>query len=92
MSGWDSANGVEVAWPPKRVDGFPGWAAMDCGCCGGIQWGGDEPRECSDCWAGGWLYVHLASGTVAHYPGGPLLGAHLDAVELAQLREQLAAS
>ena len=52
----------------------PGWAVSACGCCGGLQWGGDYPRECRDCRGGGVVFVHLSTGAVAEYPGGPFNG------------------
>ena len=72
MSAW--VDGKIVRWPDEPIAEHPGWVMRDCGCCNGIEWGGSEPRECSDCAAGGLVAVHLASGTMALYPGGPLRG------------------
>lgn len=80
MSGWDGKEIVRL--DPKPIEGHPNWWAVDCGCCRGIMWGGDEPRECDDCGATGWLAVHRPSGVLADYPGGPLRGH----AELADLR------
>lgn len=73
MSSW---NGKEIVrWPDEWIDGYPGWIWRDCGCCNGICWsGGCEPIECDLCWANGSIAVHLATGTVAVYPGQSLLG------------------
>lgn len=62
-----------------------GWKDMDCGCCAGIEWGGEEPRECRDCNGSATLWVHLKTGTVAAYPGGPFIGSRLNAEEIAKL-------
>lgn len=75
MSHWDHKQGVVVRWKPHPVEGYDGWWATDCGCSGGIQWGGDSPRECRSCMGGGVRFIHLATRTVAAWPGGPLLGA-----------------
>ena len=72
MSRWIDGDIVEAE--PKMFDGYPRWVAINCGCCNGICWGGDEPRECDDCGASGWRYVHADSGVLALYPGGPLAG------------------
>ena len=72
MSHWDSVAGKIVRWP-TRPAGKDGWVEIDCGCCAGIEWGGDSPRECSRC-MDGVLCVHVASGRIAEYPGGPLMG------------------
>lgn len=52
----------------------PGWYQLWCGCCGGLEWGGLEPRECGLCRGTGNYFVHRKTGTVADYPGGPLNG------------------
>lgn len=72
MSGW--VDGKIVEYPDKAIDEHPGWVWRDCGCCAGTQWGGEEPRECDNCVGQGQYAVHLKSGTMAEYPGGPLLG------------------
>ena len=48
-----------------------GW--IDCGCCAGVEWGGDYPRECDRCGGAGriWRYP---SGVLAWWYGGPLCG------------------
>lgn len=53
----------------------PGWEHINCGCCAGIKWGGDRPRECTDCDGMGFLWKHIKSGALAQYPGGPFLGS-----------------
>ena len=52
-----------------------GWWEIDCGCCGGLQWGGNEPRECRDCGGSGVLWWHKKSRVYADYPGGKLKGS-----------------
>jgi hypothetical protein len=32
------------------------------------------PEECGDCGGSGRIYIHRKTGTVAAYPGGPLMG------------------
>lgn len=64
-----------AAHQPGEVDYFyPDWMKVTCGCCAGIEWGGEEPRECRDC-VGGVVFVHR-SGVVAQWPGGPFNGDH----------------
>ena len=88
MSGW---NGTDVVrYPPRTADGYPGWVFGDCGCCNGIQWGGEEPRECDLCWATGWRCIHIPSRSIAVYPGGPFLGGHADDYELDEARKATA--
>jgi hypothetical protein len=48
-----------------------GW--VDCGCCAGIEWGGEYPRECESCGGTG-LQYRYASGALALSPGGPFRG------------------
>lgn len=77
MASW---NGTEVVgWKPEPIPEYPGWWRTDCGCCNGIQWSaGTEPIECHDCFATGVRCVHLATGTLAVYPGGALLGGRAE--------------
>ncbi len=58
----------------RECESYPGWLEIDCGCCGGIMWGGDYPRECDQCNGGGYLFLHQKSGVLAQWPGGPFLG------------------
>lgn len=52
---------------------FPeGW--VRCGCCAGLEWGGELPRTCRDCDGEGRVYRY-ASGQLALWPGGPLKGS-----------------
>lgn len=74
MSRWDSDMGVIVRWPTEPCKDYPGWVMEDCGCCVGIQWGGEYPRECRRCGGDGLIFRHIASGVLAQYPGGPLAG------------------
>lgn len=75
MAYWDSRNGKivytgEVSCAPE----YPGWAAVDCGCCNGMEWNALEPTTCSRCDGNGVVYKHIASGALAKYPGGPYIG------------------
>lgn len=86
MAYWDSENQKVIYTPLKDLGN--GWVEVDCGCCAGIQWsGGYEAVECPRCWGNGVRCVHLKSGTVVAWPGGPLLGAHHTKEELDRLRE-----
>jgi len=58
---------------PKEYPGYPGWLIIDCGCCNGIEWGGEEPRECKRCDGSGAIYKQVKSGVLALYPGGPFV-------------------
>jgi hypothetical protein len=58
---------------PKKSE-YPGWLVIDCGCSSGLQWGGEQPRECRRCEGIGYIYFHTATGIYAVYPGGPLRG------------------
>jgi hypothetical protein len=49
-----------------------GW--VDCGCCAGIEWGGEYPRECNLCGGNGRLY-RFESGKLALWPGGQFVGS-----------------
>ena len=49
------------------------WRVASCGCCAGIKWGGDYPRECRQCGGEGAVFIR-PSGHVALYPGGPWCG------------------
>jgi len=51
-----------------------GWYRVDCGCSGGLQWGGDSPRECPRCGGTGELFWHKKSKVFAQYPGGSFQG------------------
>lgn len=73
-------------WPDH-----PGWEERNCGCCAGIQWGGEEPIECRHCHGTGRYALHIKSGTAALYPGGPLLGYHKEAPAVNSLRTTLEA-
>ncbi len=70
MASWDGKK--IVRWPAECDSNYPDWEIVDHGCCAGLEWGGDYPREC-DCNMGT-LYHHKPSGIYALYPGGPLRG------------------
>ena len=73
MAYWNGKKIVHIK--PTPVKGYPGWEYVDCGCCGGIQWGGEYPCECSNCGGSGAYCRHIKSGVTALYPGGPFLGS-----------------
>ena len=75
MSYWDSENKKIIRIPTKDWHDNPNWESVDCGCCGGLQWGGDYPRECGTCKGAGHYARHKESRAVAQYPGGPFLGS-----------------
>ena len=72
MAYWDGHRIVD--YPDKLHPDYPGWVERDCGCCAGIKWGGESPVECEHCGGGGFYWLHLKSGVIADYPGGPLRG------------------
>lgn len=72
MAHWDGKN--IVYWQPEPHPGYPGWVYEDCGCCNGLEWGGEEPRECRTCDGSGWIARHIKSGALALWPGGPFCG------------------
>lgn len=84
MAYWDGSQ--VIGFEPTFSRTWMGWIEADHGCCNGIKWGGEYPREC-EC-AAGVMYVHIESGTIAQYPGGPLMGARLKGAELARLIER----
>jgi len=73
MSFWDSTTQKGITFPTTPWEGREGWFRVDCGCSGGLQWGGEEPRECDNCAGVGDYAWHKKSGVLAQYPGGPLL-------------------
>ena len=50
------------------------WTRIPCGCCAGIAWGGEYPRECRDCKGSGSLWLSPSGTRLALYPGGPFAG------------------
>jgi len=75
MAFWDSSSGRIIHLRDEPWEGSPGWVRRDCGCCNGIEWGGDVPMECSSCGGGGFVAFHAESRCLADYPGGPLRGS-----------------
>ena len=67
-------NGQIIYAPDIIVEEMPGWWMRDCGCCGGLIWGGEEPVDCPDCGGAGHIYFHRPSMVTAEYPGGKLTG------------------
>ena len=74
MSYWDGKKIISI--PTKICEEYPNWLEIDCGCSGGLQWGGEEPIECRTCGGTGRYFVHIKSRVIAIYPGGPLLGSY----------------
>ncbi len=73
MAHWDSLRGKIIKWSTKDSSIWPCWEELDCGCCAGLEWGGNYPRECKRC-NGGIIFRHKKSGALALYPGGPFVG------------------
>lgn len=71
MAYWNGK--VIVYTKPEPCKKHPGWKWVDCGCCGGIQWGGESPTTCSECDGAGSYFRHIKSSVYALYPGGPFL-------------------
>ena len=68
-------NGKEIIYIKSKVSkNYPNWLKIDCGCCAGIEWGGDYPNECKTCGGNGVIYEHIESKVLAQYPGGPFCG------------------
>lgn len=59
--------------PGRICPDYPNWMQVLCGCCAGLEWGGEEPRLCKNCQGSGTVFVHR-NGTVAQWPGGPFNG------------------
>jgi hypothetical protein len=51
------------------------WIKVDCGCCNGIQWGGETPRTCETCGGSGIFWISERD-RIADWPGGPLRGSY----------------
>lgn len=47
---------------------------FNCGCCAGIEWGGEYPSECRDCGGSGFLFI-TEHDRIIDYPGGPFRGS-----------------
>jgi len=60
-----------VYFDPQPYPEYPGWELIDCGCCAGIEWGGDYPNECNTCGGGGYIARHIKTNITAKWPGGP---------------------
>lgn len=80
MSYWDSKKGKIIRFHSQPYPDYPGWILLDCGCSGGLQWGGEYPRDCNTCKGSGFIAYHKKSHALALYPGGPFCGVS-DAVE-----------
>ncbi len=75
MASWNSKTQTTTRYPTKPSMDYPDWDIEDCGCCNGIMWGGEYPRECDNCNGSGRIYRHRESGVAAEYPGGRFVGA-----------------
>ncbi len=68
MARWD---GEKIIYgKDKKSKFFPGWLEIDCGCCGGIEWGHFLPCECRRCDGSGRIFKHIKSKVIVRYPGG----------------------
>ena len=72
MAYWNGEKTIYLE--PKVSKNYPNWLKLDCGCCSGIEWGGESPVECRTCGGLGVIYKHIKSGVLAHYPGGSFCG------------------
>ena len=72
MAYWDGKQ--IICTPTTLYEDYPGWECVDCGCCAGLEWGGECPRECHRCGGAGEYARHIKSGALAEYPGGPFIG------------------
>lgn len=73
MSYWDSKNQKIIRFDPIPYPNYPTWLQIDCGCCNGVEWGGEYPKECNLCNGVGVIALHIESEIHAQYPGGPFL-------------------
>ena len=74
MAYWDNKQNRIIYYPTKIAPNYPGWEEMDCGCCTGLEWSREYPRECRTCKGSGVIYRHINSGALALYPGGHFVG------------------
>ena len=72
MAHWNYKDGKTHYYPAHKEK--EGWYTIDCGCSGGIQWGGNEPIECDRCGGTGSIWWHKKSKAFAQYPGGHFKG------------------
>lgn len=83
-------NGKEIIYhPAKQSEFYPGWEELDCGCCNGLRWGGEQPKDCPDCGGTGRLFRHIKSRVLADYPGGPLRGRDVAAANCTWRRSRV---
>jgi len=69
MAHWNGKN--IIYFNPIKSKYWPKWDESDCGCCSGIEWGGESPRECKTCGGKGFIFVHRKTGIRVQWPGGP---------------------
>lgn len=61
-------------WRTEPCPGCSGFGVVARYTLGGSDF--DGPEECEDCNGSGVQWVHRRTGTIAQYPGGPLMGRH----------------
>lgn len=62
---------------PRTIihDAHPGWRSESCYMCRGCGYRGiDAVMTCSTCKGNGGWWKHCSTGTLAEWPGGPLIG------------------
>ncbi len=67
------------------------WTSIPCGCCNGLQWGGEYPRECRRCEGSGAVWLSPSGTRLAVWPGGPFRGIANDDDRSAAAQEWLRA-
>ena len=82
MSYWNAEKQEVVRIAPEAFPGYPTWQRIDCGCCAGIEWGGEYPVECTTCGGSGFIAKHIATGTLALWPGGSICGRDFGGVNV----------
>ena len=80
MAHWNYKTGQVTVFKAIKVLGE--WHQIDCGCSGGLEWGGDSPRECNRCGGAGYIFWHRKSKVFALYPGGPFCSGRGDLTDL----------
>jgi len=74
MAFYDYRENKIIPYESQECPKYPDWIQIDCGCSGGLEWGTEEPTECSRCNGSGMIWKHKKSGVLAQYPGGPFIG------------------
>lgn len=79
IEGCDAIQNKDGTWDESTYEDYrqkyfdKGWKIKSCGCCCGLEWGGEYPRECRNCNGTGQYWVS-PKGKHVLYPGGPFLG------------------